>query len=347
MTAMSLMDYDAVTLGHRELELDFKILDDQIAINHTPVICSNLLLDGVSYGQKYVLTQRDSVTIGIVSAFGPTQGTSQDRQTDSPWTFGDVESALPSVMEELESRSNILILLSQMGLWKTLELIDDFPQIDVAVVGDEGKTIRNPILYRNSLVVMSGNRGQYVGKLDLTFDQDGGMLSYFGDLIPLNETVQDNPEIAALVAEFKNRVEDLAADSAYSVAGRSETGGTSPQGYVGASACQDCHSWIYTKWQVTPHRHAFQVLYQERQHANPECIPCHVVGYGQGGYIDIATTPRLTDVQCENCHGKGSSHAANPQTATSEVVSESACLTCHCGKWGDDFDYSTAVKSVH
>lgn len=347
LTAMSLMGYDAVTLGHRELAIDPKILDDQLAINRTPVVCSNLFFDGAPYGQKYVLLHRGPLTIGVVSAIDPTRRASQDPEVGSHWTFPEAESSLRSVIEEAESSANILILLSQMGLWKTLDLIDQFSQIDVAIVGDEGKTIRNPILYRNSLVIMSGNRGQYVGKLDLILDGDGGILGYQGDLIPLDETIPDDPEIAALVAEFKNRVEELAVDTTAATADTSGTLENVPGRYVGATVCQECHSWIYTKWQVTPHRHAFQTLHRERQSSNPDCVPCHVVGYGQGGYTNLDETPHLVDVQCESCHDRGSNHAENPQVVMRSAISETTCLRCHCGRWGEDFDFPTAIKSVH
>src|SRR5207249_8824159 len=42
---------------------------------------------------------------------------------------------------------------------------------------------------------------------------------------------------------------------------------------------------------------------------DPECITCHVVGYGlKSGYDGGVNTRHLREVGCENCHGAGSMH---------------------------------------
>jgi hypothetical protein len=346
LEAMSLMQYDAITLGYRELALDPKILDDYIAINHSPVVCSNLFRNGEYYGDRYRIVEVGDLTVGILAAVTPMKNT-EESSVNTSWTIGDVERSLQAVIDEIDSKTDALILLSQLGLWNTLDILDKFPQIKVTIVGNEGKTVQNPMQYGSSLVVMSGNRGQYLGRLDLTFDIEGHILSHQGSLIPLDETIPDDPEIAALVSEFKNRVEDIAADSAGIATDAPITGGVDRKEFVGEAACKDCHSWIYTKWQVTAHRVAYQTLHREGQASNTDCIPCHVVGYHDGGFVNLDTTPHMVDVQCESCHGKGSRHVENPTGVKFDPVRETMCLQCHCGKWGDSFDYSAAVKSIH
>jgi hypothetical protein len=346
LEAMSLMRYDAIALGHRELALDPRILNDQIAINHSPVVCSNIFRNGEYYGERYGILQVGEITIGILAAVTPLKDVDESA-ANSPWTIADVERSLQPVINEIAPKTDALILLSQLGLWNTLDIIGKFPQIDIAVIGDEGKTVQNPIQYGETLVVMSGNRGQYLGKLDLTFDIEGLILSYQGTLIPLDETIPDDPEIAGLVAEFKSRVEEIAADSDEIVTNKSGTGSAAPRKYIGDTSCQACHSWIYAKWKVTPHRVAYQTLHREGQASNADCIACHVVGYHDGGFVNFETTPQLVDVQCESCHGRASRHVENPSAVKLDPVTETTCLQCHCGKWGDNFDYSAAVKSVH
>jgi hypothetical protein len=346
LEAMNLMQYDAITLGYRELSLDPKILDDYITINHTPVVCSNVFRNGDYYGERFLIVQVGDMSVGFLATVQPVKEVNESA-INFPWTIAEVKQSLQQLIDEIDSRADVVIMLSQLGLWNTLDILDEFPQIDVTIVGNEGRTVQNPIQYGNSLVVMSGNRGQYLGRLDLTFDGEHRILSYQGSLIPLDATIPDDPEIAALVAEFKNRVKDIAPDSAGIVIGESGSTAVDLNKYIGDKACEDCHSWIYARWQVTAHRIAYQTLHREGQASNADCIPCHVVGYYNGGFVDLDSTPQLVDVQCESCHGRGSRHVENPTAVKFAPVTETTCLQCHCGKWGANFDYASAVKSVH
>jgi mono/diheme cytochrome c family protein len=346
LEALAYMEYDAITLGQREMAIGADTLERLIAANRSPLVCSNLFHQGNHLGSNTTIIQRGDVSLGILGLAGLPQGHKEENKLLRQWSIADAEQTATSVIDKLDQQVDLILLLSQLGFWNTLDLVDRFPQIDIAVVGNEGKTVAEPIQYGNALVLMSGNRGQNLGELHLTLDGNGTILSYTGNLIPLEEYIPEDPEVAAMVAEFKYRVEELASlEAAQPVIERSESG--KPGRYVGAAACQSCHQWIYTKWQVTPHRAAFQTLHREQQAFNRECVSCHAVGFEKDGFRSIDDTPHLVNVQCESCHGKGSNHVDDPRKPMPNQVSEITCLECHCGKWGDDLDFATAVKSIH
>ena len=83
--------------------------------------------------------------------------------------------------------------------------------------------------------------------------------------------------------------------------------------FTGASACAECHQSIHDSEVNTAHAGALQTLQQIGMGANPNCLPCHTVGFGlPTGYTNQTKTPDLAGVQCENCHGAAANHAANP-----------------------------------
>lgn len=118
------------------------------------------------------------------------------------------------------------------------------------------------------------------------------------------------------------------------------TGGT--PAYVGSEACAECHNAAPMKthsgWMETRHARAFETLKNAKQQNNPTCLPCHVIGFGAGGYLNEATTPHLSGVQCENCHGPAGDHVAWAQEGAAEpkilpITTPSAmlCGGCHNG----------------
>jgi hypothetical protein len=88
--------------------------------------------------------------------------------------------------------------------------------------------------------------------------------------------------------------------------------------YIGSQACAGCHAADFAAWKNTKHEHAFDALTKVankpalRQH-DPECVSCHVTGFGTtGGFDGTPATREFRNVNCENCHGPGSAHAATP-----------------------------------
>ena len=77
----------------------------------------------------------------------------------------------------------------------------------------------------------------------------------------------------------------------------------------------------------------------------PDCVSCHVVGYGDAsGFTNPETTAQLANVGCERCHGAGSAHSAAPATSRMGKVGGGTpsvvCTQCHDFEQSPDFDYT-------
>jgi hypothetical protein len=116
-------------------------------------------------------------------------------------------------------------------------------------------------------------------------------------------------------------------------------------GYSGSEVCGVCHERESDTWMLTTHAHAFDTLVRHGADANPECVSCHVVGFGQaGGYTISPPVPHLEDVGCENCHGRGGPHLSPGFISNGDY--QPACKTCHDAKHSLGFDYATFLPKV-
>ncbi|MFQ5663302.1 MAG: cytochrome c family protein [Terriglobia bacterium] len=145
--------------------------------------------------------------------------------------------------------------------------------------------------------------------------------------------------------------------------------------YLAAKRCRPCHLAQFKSWQQTRMAKAFELLKPgvsadaKRAHnldpdkdytSDPNCVSCHVTGYGQpGGFVSLEKTPTLAGVQCDACHGPGKAYLKpnlmslknkaykrNDLVAAGMVIpSAETCQSCHNEKspFYQAFDYEARV----
>ncbi|HRT97657.1 MAG TPA: multiheme c-type cytochrome [Planctomycetota bacterium] len=124
--------------------------------------------------------------------------------------------------------------------------------------------------------------------------------------------------------------------------------------YTGDQACRICHPAQHADWALTRHACAWESLVRLGKENDPKCVRCHVVGYGLGGFVSLAKTPHLANVQCESCHGQNGcvAYAQNqparvvppggvpPASPPKAPVTAEACLFCHDPTHSPRFDFA-------
>jgi hypothetical protein len=117
------------------------------------------------------------------------------------------------------------------------------------------------------------------------------------------------------------------------------------QGFSGNDACGVCHESQHQTWQLTNHARAYDTLVKHGSDTDPECVGCHVIGFGKAGGFDIATrSSELEDVGCESCHGRGGPHLSPGFTPGGDY--EPTCVGCHNPTHSLGFEYATFLPQV-
>lgn len=146
--------------------------------------------------------------------------------------------------------------------------------------------------------------------------------------------------------------------SALALVGFGLTAEEAEREYVGdnATRCKLCHKAQVEAWLGWPMATALDRL-DDAERANPECVVCHVTGFGEaGGFISEEETPAMAHVQCEACHGPASAHLKATLTdkehrraSIDGHPSEDNCLACHSEERNPNFkgfDFEEAVAAL-
>lgn len=163
------------------------------------------------YGVTDCMTlERGGVTYGL---FGLVGVDSDECAPTSGFTRTDAAKAAKRCVETLKGEgAEIIVCLSHSGTGDSLassedeELAKAVDGIDVIVSGHTHSTLAEPLVVNDTYIVSSGPYCQNLGSLTFSWD-DGGekrLLDY--RLIPIDETVAENPEIAGLVEQWKDMV---------------------------------------------------------------------------------------------------------------------------------------------
>ena len=236
LRAMGQMGYDVTTFGNHEFDYRASGLADMlyaavdsgdplpaiVDANYLPPQEDEETWDALyTYGvQDYRILERGGVPYVI---FGLTGVDSDECAPMSGMELHDpVETAKRVVKEATEQcqtaygEDPVVICLSHSGTengkGEDYELAQKVDGIDVIISGHTHTTLEQPIEVNDTYIVSAGENSKNLGVLTLTRTQDGVELKD-GRLVPVDERVPEDPEMAAWIEEAKSQVEqDYLAD---------------------------------------------------------------------------------------------------------------------------------------
>lgn len=201
-------------------------------------------------------------------------------------------------------------------------------------------------------LVFAGIRGRVL--LDVRLWRDGDAARVACDRVPLtgSKTVPGgggDPNVKAFLLTHR---EDVARENVLEQMAEQQP---TPNGstYVGSQQCSGCHPSAMAAWKQSKHSHAWQTLIDAENDPSrygwpvtkyPDCVGCHVVGYGQKtGFVTYEKTPHLSDVGCERCHGPGLDHVMSGGQKKLGIIGgvtpSIMCTQCHDYEQSPDFVY--------
>ena len=201
--AMNAMSYDAMAVGGLDLAGGLEVLTQRQSEATFAFLSANLVTTGDSQlvVKPYVILERAGVRFGILGLTDP-KAVEVVPESDKVTVLDPVQVA-HQYLPELRERVDVLIVLSNLGLDGDRALAAAVPGIDIVVGGTTHKLMRDPERVENTLIVQQGYRGEWMGRLRVSYDARGLPVAFSEDLITLTDDFADDREVAALVEKWR------------------------------------------------------------------------------------------------------------------------------------------------
>ena len=351
LDALGRMGYVAHNIGEKDLNMGIDLLGYLSQISNVDFISSNIVdlttqvLKIKPYIIKEIKTNEATLTVGILGIVSPglIENISQDIEVKDPVL------SLEPLLNDLQDKTDILILLSHAEMEESLKIAEVYPELDLII---SGHLVDRPDLYlkkvNNTYVIPVGEKGKYVGEITLSTQQkQTGEDKHVNNCLPaieitsLDGRFEDSPEIATLLRTYQERLKD---EELLTQVFKSDP--PSNLTFIGNGDCALCHNRIFKHWEETGHASAYETLVKAEHEYDPECVACHVIGLNYfSGFETIESTPELKGVGCESCHGPGSDHK-DTQSKDYGRVGVEDCEICHNDEHSPNFEFKNYWQKI-
>ncbi len=232
---LNLMGYDAICLGNHDFDNKWEATRKLVGLAAMPVLCVNLFEPSGEYfsGKGYEIYDLDGVRVGVI-------GLIMDNLSDylragalGPLRLEPGLSSIERVLDEVDRRTDLIIVLTHIGVESDEELASHLSgRVDVIVGGHSHTVLQEPMKRSGVLIVQAGSNNRSLGRLDV-FVQGDSVSDYRGRLISMwASKAKPRPEVEALARRFDAQIDslygeviaELTADMATSSRGESSAG---------------------------------------------------------------------------------------------------------------------------
>lgn len=345
--AYAAMKYDAVNIGGHEAQFSATQLRRIRQSSPVPILSANLLdkAGGQPIFDSYRIIQRGPFRIGIIGVLDP-RGLNQ--KLGDGLMMGDMESAIERCLVEMRGKTDLIVLLAFTDETTLNQLAQEFYECQVILGGNVSQPAQELIKSNRSLIYFVTNESRALGILHLQLVKGAPLQAAGNEIRLLHDKIPQDAAIQQMMQSYREEVRHtrLAVDDPNHLNADMVPGVRAPATYVGTEQCLTCHKTAAATWAASAHAHAFAVLAARKADADPKCIGCHTVGFGEpSGYQRVLGASKLVNVGCESCHGPGSLHVQEEQGDTSinftfRPLDAGDCQKCHYGEFSRPFDWN-------
>lgn len=205
---LNMLRYDYVTFGNNEgITLDYHGLSTLYEEANFPVLAANLFEEKGGY-PEWVKPYEVKVMGDVNVAFIGVTVFYQHFYALLGWKIEDPYIILEKYLPVLKEEADIIVVLSHLGISDDEEMARRFPEIDVILGGHTHHVLPEGRRIGNTLICGAGKYGQYIGQVDLVFDNKLNTLSHSSAKLHKLELYEPNQQLTAWIKDMEQVAEE-------------------------------------------------------------------------------------------------------------------------------------------
>ena len=211
---MESVGYDAMALGNHEFDQGYDNVQALMEAADFPVLSSNILSPdgGAAFpGQDIsVVVERAGLRIGLIGATTEGLGSLVSTTMHEKLSIESITESVSAEVARLDPETDLLIVVSHIGLDSDRTLAASVPGIDLIVGGHSHTYLPEPEQVGGTWVVQAGSYTRSLGVLTLTVEDDAivGFDGELVDLLPDGAPAEPSAEIQSLVTKYADLMDE-------------------------------------------------------------------------------------------------------------------------------------------
>lgn len=224
---MQELGYQAAVIGNHEFDYGPEMLADYLREASYPeshedltILASNLEADADSlfvqenlYRQKRIIELDNGLKIGLFGVQGENSAALIKDQGNL--VFNNSFKTAAAMVAELENEVDIIIALNHSGIRDDLKLAHQLPEIDLIIGGHSHTVLEAPIDTGKTIVAQAGSKLEYLGRLELSYNQEQEELNLNQEessLIKIDSEIKTDPEFEKKIDQYREKFNQQLAE---------------------------------------------------------------------------------------------------------------------------------------
>jgi len=207
---MNMIGYDGMVFGNHELDKPISNLRKFMEIAEFPFVCANFT-DSAGNDftrEKYHIYNLGGVKVGVTGVTYHRMAGMADPDNLEGFNSTDPADAINRVIPELDPQTDLIVVLSHLGIEADRELARKIKGVDIILGGHSHTRLDQPEKINGILICQAGSHARYLGKLTLQVAGDS-IFSWHDTIIAMvADNIKADTVLQALIDSMAGIIEE-------------------------------------------------------------------------------------------------------------------------------------------
>jgi len=207
---MNKVGYDVMVPGNHDFNYGKDRLLELAEKASFKIISANIFKeDNSPFLEQYTIIEREGFKIAFFGLSTPETAYKTNPKNVTSLTFADPIAVAQSMVEELESKADLIVCVSHLGLDKSSEITSQLVAekvdgIDLIIDGHSHTVLSEPLVVNDTLIVQTGEHLKNVGVVKIDLSNEGEVTEITAALITMeqSENITAKEEIIAAINQY-------------------------------------------------------------------------------------------------------------------------------------------------